>query len=462
MAKSLDDSDGSGTLGFNPPFSFGTGSDSGFAILFELAALIPLVTYLARPQEGHRFVGMASLSGRLQIGLFPKLHVLATVARLLKEGPNFLDEACSIGELRREVWDANWGSVFPCANGAASSMIAAYSVRQAKTIAMPETVVAKTPNTTKRGVGNIAITPSSTSPFRRYQTLHVLRFSREEGPGHPHRAKTITVLQDVVVEVILLGMLAGATAFCSLFGMYGTAGSIIVAFLLRICRRLVIIKRAPHYLQDNEGQRMDACMLSAIHQNASTWYLYVGDRGIVDNLLNKSMIQSITTIFGDGGVMTLAFLLQFLSFLQLACMTFVAAQKGWDGVGLLVFIFVSWFFEEMVCCSHSGLAKRWLKKNRIKVEPRTFVFSGRVAMMGAIQVFKCNPQMSWMDGIIQPCPRRNVLMQGLCGYQDAYCQGLAELDMYDQKWVEQFMSLCQQAGDIMHQEFTNAQNVIRC
>ncbi|KAL1965902.1 hypothetical protein VTN77DRAFT_5035 [Rasamsonia byssochlamydoides] len=432
-------------------------------------------------------LGRVSLAGRIQVGLFPKLGVLASVARLLEEGSDFLDQACSIGELRREVWDCNWGSMFPCANGAASSMATTYSLWRSKTIAIPEEVAAKskTPMEEDKGDGTKLSTVASSSDastasqpptpkspnektpdakdpdpqpinntpkFRRYQKLHVLRFSRtHEIRDDQRRTEAIDTMLDVLGEILLLIVLISATIITCLFDLFGTAACIVLAILMRICCRLITVKRSADYLQDSERGQVRACMLSAIHQNASTWYLYIGQRGIIDGLLNKSMISSVTSRFGDRGTLLLAYFLRGLSMLQLAAMTYVAAQKWWDGVALLIFILVSWAYE-LLSCHPSVLVHKWLKKAHVQVEERTFLFSGRVVMVGAIQLFKRNPVSSWMDGIVHPSQRRNVLLQGLGGSQDAYRQGLADLEESDRQWVAQYMHLCHRAADLVNPE----------
>lgn len=63
------------------------------SIVFEWAGLIPLVIYLASYKSSHTLVGKTSLTGRLCIGLFPKLGVLGNVSSLLKEGSDYLDRA---------------------------------------------------------------------------------------------------------------------------------------------------------------------------------------------------------------------------------------------------------------------------------------------------------------------------------------------------------------------------------
>lgn len=47
-----------------------------------------------------------------------------------------------MGEVNNYVWDVNWGSAFPCANGAASSILTAYALSYAghKILRMPEII----------------------------------------------------------------------------------------------------------------------------------------------------------------------------------------------------------------------------------------------------------------------------------------------------------------------------------
>jgi hypothetical protein len=59
-------------------------------------------------------------------------------------------------------------------------------------------------------------------------------------------------------------------------------------------------------------------MLVAEHENASTWHLFMGDRGVVDSLLNKPLLiiprQKLTAAWLKGA-----------HFFQLLTMTFVAS-----------------------------------------------------------------------------------------------------------------------------------------
>jgi hypothetical protein len=97
-------------------------------IISEWAGVIPLVCHLASYKHDYELVGQVSLTKRISVGLFPKLGGLHGVAQLLKGGPGFLDAVSCKGWLTSKVWDVQWGSGFPCANGAASTMIMQYSL----------------------------------------------------------------------------------------------------------------------------------------------------------------------------------------------------------------------------------------------------------------------------------------------------------------------------------------------
>ena len=129
-------SSGLGTIAYNPILSLPVLPD----ILAEWTSLIPLVSHLASYQHDHEIVGITSLTARINISLFPRLGVLMGYTRLLNGGPDFLDRVSTIGEVSLWVWDVNWGSTFPCANGSASQMITNYALRglKSKFIEMPE------------------------------------------------------------------------------------------------------------------------------------------------------------------------------------------------------------------------------------------------------------------------------------------------------------------------------------
>ena len=129
---------GLGTIIYNPFLSLPIPPN----IVAEWTSLIPLVAHLASYRHDHQLAGEAALSGRLNVSLFPRLGVLDGIARLLAGGPDFLDRVSTMGEVSHQVWDVNWGSAFPCANGAASSIITAYALSHADwtCVRMPEHV----------------------------------------------------------------------------------------------------------------------------------------------------------------------------------------------------------------------------------------------------------------------------------------------------------------------------------
>lgn len=150
---------GRGTITYDPFLSLPIPP----SIVAEWTSLIPLVAYLASYRHDHQLAGEAALSGRLNVSLFPRLGVLDGIARLLARGPDFLDRVSAMGEVSHQVWDVNWGSAFPCANGAASSIITAYALSRVdwNYVRMPEhvSIFFKPPKSEK----TVDATPGSSS-----------------------------------------------------------------------------------------------------------------------------------------------------------------------------------------------------------------------------------------------------------------------------------------------------------
>ncbi|KAF5136942.1 hypothetical protein E5D57_000716 [Metarhizium anisopliae] len=115
-------------------------------------------------------------------------------------------------------------------------------------------------------------------------------------------------------------------------------------------------------------------MLVASHDNAMDGSLFVGDCGIMDTLFNKPM-----SVVPENKAVHWA-----ASWFQLAAMTFVAAQKGWDGVWcsfLVALVGVQW----VVHSTQRGpsLVQGWPDCGGVDGEE----FGGRFAVLGAIQGF---------------------------------------------------------------------------
>ncbi|KUI55414.1 hypothetical protein VP1G_02848 [Cytospora mali] len=445
-----------GSSGARPPLLSIAASD--ISVIFEWAALLPLAVYLASSRFSHQLVGQTALTRTICVGLFPRLGVLSSIANFLQNGPDFLDRASSVSELRRTVWDVKWGSVFPCANGAASAMLGSYVLRHIKPEDIPEPVdmdqkdqkdhddTTPSPSTSAQvethaplvnaGTSNCPTLPVSQPVFRRYQTLHVLDFS---GPVRDkpssHDCLNSTILRNACKVLVLVGLL-GACVVTILFGLYGTATAILVTILFRLCKLLIRVRRPSGYLYSNEGE--SGCMLVALHENASTWYLYKGSRAVVDTLLNKTMIESITSPLG----IWLAYALRFMEFLQLIAMTYVASQKGWDGVALLCLVAVAWAYDH-VAYSDDKIAATWLRHEFVVPTAQTYRFGGRTAMIGTIQALSNTSVTSWMDGILAPSDRRDVWLSKVAGHPAT--EKLEALSIGDRKWVDLNMRLTEQA-----------------
>lgn len=158
-------SSGLGTIAYNSYLSLPIPPN----IVAEWTSLIPLVAHLATYRHDHQLAGEAALIGRLNVSLFPRLGVLDGISRLLAGGPDFLDRVSTTGEVSNYVWDVNWGSAFPCANGAASSILTAYALSHEgrKSIRMPEQVAAFSKIPDPKKVVNRIPQPPPTANFEK-------------------------------------------------------------------------------------------------------------------------------------------------------------------------------------------------------------------------------------------------------------------------------------------------------
>jgi hypothetical protein len=138
-----------------------------------------------------------------------------------------------------------------------------------------------------------------------------------------------------------MGLCLSLAAILCLSSAFGTAGIVLSGGVSRLLCRLLPLGRLVGFLVGNEPP--DASMLTAIHVNASTWYLYQRERGPIDWLLNKTMV-----LLRPGGSF-LFYSFEFAHFFQLLAMTYFASQQGWDGVwlfGLMVVVWLwQWIFE---------------------------------------------------------------------------------------------------------------------
>ena len=412
-------------------------------IVAEWAAILPLVTHLANQRDDYTTTGDTALAGRLTADLLPRLGTLSGYCRLLKRSTKFLDYASTRGGSSRTVWDVSWGNVFPCANGAATSALTRYLLARSKI--PPQTMPEKLPQPLGREdkVSRIGSNPASpqripTSPTldrsggqqceqqgtaavgatsRRSQVLHVFSFYRKQ--TKPSLRRSLVLFRDSgwyrVVSCFCLVTLA---AVLILVGAYGTSVLILCCTISEVVAWNVKIDRPPGYLFNNESH--DAFMLLASHQNATEWNLMIGDRGVVDSLLNKPMFM----VPEGRRAHVAAFWFWVAHLLQLSAMTFVAAQKGWDGISLLTLLGISGAWRGTF--GESSLVSIWLQTEGVDAEVKSFAFGGRNAMMGTIQLFSGTKTTRWMDNILVPHSRREALLKSIQGVP--WEDGLSESD----------------------------------
>lgn len=457
-------------------------------IVAEWTSLIPLVAHLASYRHDHQLAGEAALSGRLNVSLFPRLGVLDGIARLLARGPDFLDRVSTLSEVSNHVWDVNWGSAFPCANGAASSIITAYALSCAdqKSVRMPEHVTAMSEIQDPKKLDNVMPESPSVSKaeklgvatndiqiaknkstlrqlpghkekstfrkpevglsFRRYQTLHVIEFSRQKLTSSYEWYHLVDqVAESHTFKVTRFLLLLGIAIVLCLCGIFGTAVVVLIGVVTQVMCQFLKVQRPPGFLDNNENH--GACMLLSSHKNSSTWYLYNGDRGVVDSLLNKTMFS----IPSYGKLLTHWFRIAHV--IQLLAMTFIAAQKGWDGIALVILLIAAdamhWRY------SKNQLARRWLKTEDVCVKAKSFEFTGRTAMLASIHKVSSTKVNTWMDEIMPPAPRRQALLNRLSKGPDGISvpdPDFEALPRFDQDWVVLHSGLAAQAASVLEKE----------
>lgn len=444
-------------------------------IISEWAGIIPLVVHLASYKDDFTIVGDVCLLGTLPFGLVPRLGTLSGFSKLLVRGREFLEQAAPKGGSSRTVWDVRWGSVFPAANGAASTAVLNLLVCHGKLspIKMPgvagyaesgttsatqstltSTMVSSKSSTVTESPSPCPSQPKQASPsvqhrYSRSQHLHVIRYDRSSKSkslkGDLRRLR-LNKGYKICVSIVL----AAIASFLCLCGMYGTAAVLVMSSISRLVCLAVRIHRPPDYLLNNENH--DAYFLMATHQNALEWYLHIGDRSIVDTILNKPMLEipiNTTNILA-------ARWFRFANLLQLMAMTFTAAHKGWDGIGLILLVALDRIIRWQL--SGNALSLSWLEGEGIRVEGKSFEFSGRSMLLGALQLHSKSKVTTWMDGILARHPRREAFLERLRGNEGESTEAVASLDERDQRWIDYATTLSIDCAKTLTKEL-NTQNV---
>jgi len=150
---------------------------------------------------------------------------------------------------------------------------------------------------------------------------------------------------------------------------------------------------------------------------------------------------------------------------QLLAMTYVAAQKGWDGVAMTILMLAAWAFSWQF--GDKLMARRWLEDSGVVIKAKSFQFSGRTPMTCAIQFFSGSKITSWMDPILAPCQRRQALLSRLGCFskdssaeplQDIWTKGEALSDL-DEDWVTLQAEIAKEAADVMRRELAREEKV---
>ncbi|KAL8998217.1 MAG: hypothetical protein Q9169_002702 [Polycauliona sp. 2 TL-2023] len=438
---------GTGTLGVSPLILI----SSIPPIITEWSALIPLASHLASQDDGHHLVGELALAGFLNVGLFPRLGHLLDVSKLLKGVPEYFDRVNARSESSQKVWDVNWGSVFTRANGAAVSIITDHILSgPRKIICMPEEVLAE-PGLLPGGSTTAHAAPGegplvNVRPvFSRPQKLHVIRLSRtSRSHANSHSSLKYRLLSRVWRSAYYVSLVCLIGVIC-LYGAFGSAAMVLNGLLAKLVCRHLRTERPPGYLENNENH--EACMLTAVHENASTWYLYVGDRGVVDWMLNKTMLATPSAT----GMHTIYFRVAHV--VQLLGMTFVAAQKGMDGITLVILLVVYYTITHFHGSRRA--AKAWLDAESVSFDAHTFQFSGRTPMVGAVYMISEARDAGWTETLLVSCPRRNVWLDELkcvAHMRRQLGQAMQNLSPSDRSWVLLNTQLAVEASRIIRGE----------
>ncbi|KAI4264658.1 MAG: hypothetical protein L6R42_000244 [Xanthoria sp. 1 TBL-2021] len=392
-------------------------------------------------------IGELALEGYLSVGLFPKLGYLDGLRKLLQDGLDFMDRANA--EATYKVWDVNWGSIFTRANGSAISILTEYALRKHRQpIQMPEKVTLHSdPALGSLSRANLAPLREvvSTPSFRRYQDLHIICMSRSNQTSSIRGTLLLLISSrtgKVLYYLVLLGLIV---LFCFL-GAFGTAAVVVIGLVSKMVCRTLRVSRPSGYLLNNE--KHDACMLSAVHENAQTWYLYMGDRGVIDWMLNKTMLQT-----PSANRLQMAYF-RMAHILQLSAMTFVAAQKSVDGLCLLILLASTHGFQYLF--GGYKRARQWLEAEQVSIDAHTFRFSGRTPMIGAIHALSQARSAEWMETLIAPCPRISAWFNGLDSSVDPMTrQDLGALSSSDRSWVLLNTQLAIEAEKLIRRELRN-------
>lgn len=296
-----------------------------------------------------------------------------------------------------------------------------------------------------------ATSMSNISQFRRWQELPILQFGRRQPPLQTVYDQFIS---SIYSENLGLVFLTGCFIALAVSGLYGTASFVLVGTLGKLACHLANFQQPAYFLDNKENH--EACMLVAAHRNAGIWYLYIGDRGVVDHLLNKEMVRLGPYKLYLSNFFVLAHMAQILR------MTFVAANKSWDCIAMVSLMLFSRAIDRTF--GDRWLARSWLDKHGVTVVTKSFKLARRTAMIAAIQKFSGSRVTSWIDDIITPCSRRDILLERLSVHVERrtgseFEEKGEDLSEFDERQVEAQVTSVRQIVAAMVREFPDTRHV---
>ncbi|KAK0716500.1 hypothetical protein B0T21DRAFT_454299 [Apiosordaria backusii] len=415
------------------------------AFVCEWAALVPLTVYLASGRGDFELAGEISLRGQLPVTVIPKLWALGGVAKVLRQWEAFFDSANASGETLK-IFDIQHGNSFQCYNNAAVSLVADNAMRRGL-IGSGDI----TPEHLERWIhehrasleagfevsalddlaesGGFKALVENRRTYGRRQVLNIINVVPVEEDRARMRVESwdrgkASLYAELITSVALAGFL------CSL-GCIGSAVLLFTGSISRFLVRQIVVPRPLRYLENRESYM--GCMLAAVHDNAAIWTLYLGDRGVIDSLLNKPLVGHLestpTTRFA-------CWWLQLAELLQIIAMTFVAGEKGLDALVLLGLVLAIAGFSNLY--GYNMHARNWLRREGYETLAFRCEFPGRTELVAAVQLLSTERRVSWMDSIISPCDRREVLLQRLGQIDCKLEEGrrlFKSLKGHDKTWV---------------------------
>jgi len=153
-------------------------------------------------------------------------------------------------------------------------------------------------------------------------------------------------------------------------------------------------------------------------------------------------------------------------------MTYVTAQKGWDGVCLLCLMIIVW--TGTLLFNTEWAAAEWMQRENVGFDVRSFKFTGRTPMIGAVQMISderilvetqgnAYRNTTWMDTILGPCARRErwtARLLCIAANEEVPSSDLAGLDQPDGQWVEKTTKMSVDAARCIQSEIASRNGAV--